>query len=177
MALKSATSSTKSDRGVKAFVTFRVAGERLSPDEVTNLLKVTPTHAHRRGEPHSTGRSTVVGKTGVWLFSTDRIMLGGNLYDHLGLIFTILGLSRPSAIEFSSENGEFSRIARFLRLKKFLEEHSLTATLTLFWHGPQSVAYPKIPDELVELSELVPIKVESDFDKDEESRRKAPRAA
>jgi hypothetical protein len=177
MALKSATSSTKSDRGIKAFVTFRIAGDSLSPDEVTNLLRVTPTHAHRRGEQYSTGKSTIIGKTGVWLFSTDRIMLSGNLYDHLGLIFTILGVSRSSPINFSSEEGEFSRVARFLRLQKFLEEHSLTAALTLFWHGPQAMAYPKLPSELIELFELIPIKVETDFDKDEEAPRRAPKAA
>jgi hypothetical protein len=177
MALKSATSSTKSDRGVKAFVTFRLAGDRLSPDEVTKLLRVNPTHAHRRGEQYSTGRSNITGATGVWLFSTDRIMLSGNLYDHLGLIFTILGLSRSPSVKFSSEEGEFSRVARFLRLKNFLEDHSLSATLTLFWHGPQAIAYPKVPNELIELFELIPIRVETDFDKDEESPRRAPRAA
>ena len=177
MALKSATSSTRSDKGVKAFVTFRVAGDTLSPNEVTNLLRVTPTHAHCLGEQYSTGRSTIVGKTGVWLFSTDRIMLSSNLYDHLGLIFTIFGLSAPSSMKFSAEEGEFSRVARFLRLRNFLEEHSLTATLTLFWHGPQAIAYPKIPNELIELFELIPIRVETDFDKEEESPRRAPRAA
>jgi hypothetical protein len=104
-------------------------------------------------------------------------MLSGNLYDHLGLIFTILGLSRPSSINFSSEEGEFSRIARFLRLKNFLEEHSFTATLTLFWHGPKAVSYPKIPNEMKELFGLIPIKIETDFDKDEEAPRRTPRAA
>jgi hypothetical protein len=104
-------------------------------------------------------------------------MLSGNLYDHLGLIFTILGVSRSSPINFSSEEGEFSRVARFLRLQKFLEEHSLTAALTLFWHGPQAMAYPKLPSELIELFELIPIKVETDFDKDEEAPRRAPKAA
>jgi hypothetical protein len=167
----------KSDRGIKAFVTFRIAGDSLSPDDVTNLLRVTPTHAHRRGEQYSTGRSTIIGKTGVWLFSTDRIMLSGNLHDHLGLIFIILGLSRSSSINSSSEEGEFSRVARFLHLKKFLEEHSLTAALTLFWHGPHAVAYPKIPSELIELFKLIPIKIETDFDKDEEAPRKAAKAA
>jgi hypothetical protein len=99
------------------------------------------------------------------------------LYEHLGLILTILGLLKPSSINLSSEEGEFSRVARFLRLQRFLEEHSLTATLTLFWHGPHGVIYPKVPSGLIELFELIPIKIESDFDRDEETPRKAPKAA
>ena len=75
MAPKSATSTTKSERTLSTFVTFRVAGDALDPDEVTRLMEIRPTHAYRKGEQYSTGRSQVVAQTGVWMFSTDRITL------------------------------------------------------------------------------------------------------
>jgi hypothetical protein len=167
----------KSDKGIKAFVTFRLAGDSLQPDAVTNLLRVAPTHAHRLGEQYTIGRSTIVGKTGVWLFSTDSFALSSNLYDHVGLILAVLGLSRTPQIGLPIEEGEYSLVTRFLRLQRFLKERSLTATLTLFWHGPQAAPYPKVPNGLVELFELIPIKVEVDFDKDEDAPRRSVKVA
>jgi len=159
----------KSERLVKTFATFRIAGDTLNPLEVTQLLRVQPTHAHRKDEKYSTGRSEIVGKTGVWLFSTDQISLSDNLYEHIGLIFTVLGLIRSRAgIGEASEEERANAIAHILRLERLLKQNSLTATMTFFWHGPHNVPYPKVPEAFIGLFQLIPIALEMDFDRDEE---------
>src|SRR5574337_185547 len=118
MAPKSATSSTKSDSRPRAFATFRVAGDDLAPDEVTRLLEVRPTEAHVKGETYSTGRSTVVAGTGIWLFSTDRVLLSASLPDHVRLVSLIFGLQDPYAANAAVAQhgiGKLPRLAEFLR--------------------------------------------------------------
>jgi hypothetical protein len=166
--------STKSDQTEKAFVTFRISGDDLIPDEVTRLLGIRPTHAHSKGEEYSTGRSTIIGRTGVWMFSTDHISLSSNLFVHLELMFSILGFNRSSGAigNPSSVEHDLNPMLRILRLKEFLKNKSLSATMTLFWHGSSGLAYPKLPDALIDLFTLIPIAIESDFDRDEDTVRR-----
>src|ERR1700750_1370596 len=92
MAAKSAKSTTKSDTAtLKTFVTFRLAGDTLDPDAVTPALRADPTTPHANGAQCTTGRSTVVPDTGVWLLSTDKISLSDNFYEHLQLALEIIG--------------------------------------------------------------------------------------
>jgi hypothetical protein len=168
MAARSATSTTKSDATLKTFVTFRVAGDALDPDEVTRVLRVNPTHAHRKGESYSTGRSTIVPDTGVWLLSTERLSSSENFYFHLGLALQMLGLL-PSNLP-SSGDERLAVTARYLALSRFLRERKLTATLSCFWHGAAGATKPTLPDILVEMFADIPIGLDIDFDRDEVPR-------
>lgn len=165
MATKSETSLTKSNHTVKAFVTFRVAGATLSPDSITKLLRIHPTHTHKAGETYSTGRSKITPKSGIWLFSTDKILLSKDLYEHIDLVLILLGWGRSPR---DRDNVALFRLARFLR-----KEPSLSATLSLFWYGTRDATEPKIPDSLIEFLRLMRISVETDFDRDESSPHKA----
>ena len=73
----------RDDQTVKTFVTFRIAGDQLVPDEITGVLNIVPTHAHEKGENYSTGKSTIVATAGVWLFRTDRITACEDFYTHV----------------------------------------------------------------------------------------------
>lgn len=67
--------------------------------------------------------------------------------------------------------------ARMLRLRDLLEQKQLTATMTFFWYGRANSQYPTIPNELIDVSRLIPIQIEYDFDRDEDSHPQRLRAA
>ena len=166
---KSATSTTKSDTAtLKTFVTFRLAGDTLDPEEVTRALRAYPTHAHRKGEQFTTGRSTVVPDTGVWLLSTDKISLSDNFYEHLQLALEIIGFF---PVNRSGERDSLRAATRCLEFKQFLQDRKLTATLSCFWHGAPRAPSPHVPEELSKFFELIPIGLDIDFDRDEAPRR------
>jgi hypothetical protein len=179
MAAKSATSLTKSDQTMKAFVTFRVTGDKLAPDEVTQLLKVQPTHIRVKGTPYSTGRSdNIVPSTNIWFFSTDSVIVSHNIFDHIRLALFVLGFIGPSVIEQldTTANGRFIQFPRLLSLKSLLEKVTAKATMTFFWHGGAASIDPKVPEELFDLLRLAQIDVEVDFDKDEDLTRSGRRS-
>ncbi len=62
------TKSTTSDGTVRTFATFTVVGDRLDPDEVTEILKIRPNLAYAKGEKYDAGERAgpLMGKTGVW---------------------------------------------------------------------------------------------------------------
>jgi hypothetical protein len=156
------------DSDPMAFISFRVAGLSLDPDHVTHLLGVQPTEAHRAGEKYSTGRSEIVSRAGIWLFRTNKIILSNNLSDHIRIILTILGFSRPLSK---------SRKMRFLKFGQYLKEEDATAVITMFWHGAPRATSPKIPDAVVESFKALSIKVEYDFGQDEEPLPRRTRVA
>src|ERR1700683_4071373 len=86
--------SSSQDRTIKTFVSFRIMGDRLEPDEITNLLRIVPTVVYAKGERYFAGErtGTLIGKTGVWLFSTDRGIRSTNFSDHLNTLVAILAL-------------------------------------------------------------------------------------
>lgn len=57
------------------------------------------------------------------------------------------------------------------RLKDFLKVRSLTAGVTLFWHGAAAAA---IPDAFKQVLAEVPVSVETDFDRDEDLGNSRP---
>jgi hypothetical protein len=171
MAAKSATSSTKSDRTLKTFITFRVVGDKLVPDEVTQLLKMQPTHARLKGKPYSTGKSeNIIPSTNIWFFSTDTVMASNNIVDHIQLVLFILGLMESSGIEILDAIADKRRtpLSRVISLKLLLRNSSAKATMTLFWHGASGSSVPKIPEGLFDILKLIEVDVEVDFDKDED---------
>ena len=167
MALKSAISTTKHNHDVKAFVTFRVVGENLIADEITQLLKIYPTHTHKKGETYSTGRSAVTPTSGMWLFSTEKILLSANLTEHIMLILWLFALLDVNLLcNFERANASNGGIALF-RLAPLLRKRSLSATMSFFWHGDSAAPEPKVSEGFLELLKKIPVAVEFDFDKDE----------
>jgi|HubBroStandDraft_1064217.scaffolds.fasta_scaffold243930_2 hypothetical protein len=134
-----------------AFVTFRVAGAALEPEEVTNVLKVHPTHAHRKGETYGSGRRgrPVTAKTGVWSFSTDRLSERPALGEHLTIVRKFLDPERTD------------------ELHELLRREHLTATLTCFWHGGRNATPPSVPGDIKDLLSKLPATIETDFATDE----------
>jgi len=170
MATKSGTSVMKSDSAtIKTFVTFRVAGDTLDPDEVTRVLRAYSSHAHRKGERFTTANSAIVPDTGVWLLSTDKIFLSNHFHEHLQLALKILGIY---PVDLSGESDSLRAATRCLKIKQFLQDRKLTATLSCFWHGEPRASYPQIPEELSNLFELIPIGLDIDFDRDEAPPRR-----
>lgn len=60
-ARRSETSTTKTEAGAdgKAFVTLRFVGDDLDPDEISAILPVEPTRAHRKGEEFFAGAAAL----------------------------------------------------------------------------------------------------------------------
>jgi hypothetical protein len=75
LAMSSGTSTTKSDNQmIRAFATLRFAGDALDPDEISRVVKEQPTKAYRKGQIYRSGPHgpNVIGRTGVWYFSTNE---------------------------------------------------------------------------------------------------------
>jgi hypothetical protein len=147
---------------VRAFATLRVAGDDLVPDEVTRILKIVPTTAYAKGEHYSAGtRSTdLIGRTGVWFFSTKGVVAGNLLADHLAFLARLL-------LPGSGEAGPLPRLQQMLRRR------SLHVSLSCFWHGPAGARKPSVPRSVTDLLKLIPAEIEIDFDVDERPSRHA----
>jgi hypothetical protein len=130
-----------------AFVTFRVAGDTLDPKEVTQILSVPPTHAHRKGETYQPGRrgKSVTGSTGVWFVSTDNIVHSNRLDEHLAYIASLLDTRKTRS------------------LHNLVNDKHLTAALTCFWHGARSSEMPLVPPEVEHRMSEIPARIETDF--------------
>ena len=89
-----ATSSTKTDAQTdrKAFVTLRFAGDDLDPAEISAILPIAPTRAHRKGEEFFAGphADRLHGRTGIWFLSTDKHVPSNDLGEHLEFVRTLL---------------------------------------------------------------------------------------
>src|ERR1700744_5865244 len=81
---------------IHAFATFRVAGDTLDPNEVTNVLRVRPTHAHRKGEAYRVGSrgAVITPRTGVWYLSTQHLVESSDLRDHFNYLLNVLDTTR-----------------------------------------------------------------------------------
>src|SRR6266576_6453497 len=89
-----ATSTTKTDpqTDLKAFVTLRFAGEDLDPQEISAILPIQPTRAHRKGEEFFAGShaGNLCGRTGIWFLATDKLVASNHLGDHLRFVQDLL---------------------------------------------------------------------------------------
>src|SRR5215207_9320958 len=131
-----ATSPTKieprTDR--KAFVTLRFAGDDLDPREISAILPLEPTRAHRKGEEFFAGPNAgkLAGRTGVWFVSTDKLVRSDNLRDHFRYLEKLL---------YPDPNGH----ARIRRLRDVLQRAGSRAHVTCFWRGDPGETAPDIP--------------------------------
>jgi hypothetical protein len=156
---------------LKTFATFRVTGDNLVPDEVTQLLKVQPTHVRLKGKPYSTGKSgNIIPSTNIWFFSTDTVVFSKNIFDHIRLVLFILGLMGSGGAEIldATLNGRSTQFAGLVALKSLLERSPAKAAMTIFWHGSSGSTVPRIPDGLFDVLRLIDVTVDVDFDKDED---------
>jgi hypothetical protein len=94
--LETSKTQTEASADSKAFVTLRFVGDDLDPDEISALLPVKPTRAHRKGEEFFAGPSVgnLRGRTGIWFLATDKLVPGDDLQDHLAFVRELLSPGR-----------------------------------------------------------------------------------
>jgi hypothetical protein len=94
MASRLAISSTKTEAQTdrKAFVILRFAGDDRDPAEISAILSIAPTHAHRKGETFFAGphAGDLRGRTGIWFLLADKHVPSDDLGDHLEFVRTLL---------------------------------------------------------------------------------------
>jgi uncharacterized protein DUF4279 len=145
------------DRDVrKTYVTFRVTGDGLDPNQITKALRIVPTIAYAKGEKYPAGRRTgeLIGRTGVWCLSTDGVVASGKLQEHLAYLLGILIPGRQDA-------------APLLHLQSLLlRDKTLRVDLRCFWHGRAGAKRPSIPKFVAQVMTSLPATIETDFDVD-----------
>src|SRR5436309_2760287 len=133
-----ATSTTKTDSQTdrKAFVTLRFAGDDLDPREISAVLPVAPTRAHRKGEEFVAGKHAgkLHGRTGIWFLATDKLVPSDDLGDHLRFLQKLL---YPAPTDKT----------RITKLRHILDRTHSDAHLTCFWRGDPGETAPQIPSE------------------------------
>jgi hypothetical protein len=150
----------------KTYTAFRVVGDSLSPDAVTKVLRVVPTIQYAKGQTYFAGPRTgnLVGKTGLWSLTTDKLVASNNLRDHLAYLLGVLIPDRQDA------NPLFQLHALLTRHKDW------RADLSCFWHGRLGARKPSIPKFVTEVMKFLPAVVETDFATDSPTEREQRRA-
>jgi hypothetical protein len=140
------------DGTMRTFATFRVAGDRLAPDDVTRILRVPPTQAYAKGEHYWGGPRSpdLVGRTGMWFLATDRLIASTRLGDHLGQILNLLMVQRGDA-------------PPIIELNKLLTRKGLKAHVSCYWFGKTGAKKPLIPPLVTKIFGLLPADIETDF--------------
>lgn len=132
-----ATSSTKTETRTdrKAFVTLRFAGDDLDPAEISAILPIEPTRAHRKDEEFFAGphAGNLRGRTGIWFLATDKLVPSDDLSDHLAFVQKLLDAGPVDC-------------ARVAALREILDRTHSRAHITCFWHGDPGELAPQIPD-------------------------------
>jgi hypothetical protein len=148
------------DGTIKTFVTFRISGDDLIPSEITDIMRLVPNEAHRKDEFYIMGprAGTRQAHTGIWYFTTDKMVASKNLLDHLR--FLIVALS-PDPTRL---------VWQLNRLEGIVKKRNLKAVVGLFWHGIAGAKPPSIPRQFVPIFRSVSIDVEKDFDTDQTSK-------
>jgi Domain of unknown function (DUF4279) len=151
--LGTSTTASKADDTLKAYAILRFAGDELDPSEISGLLGVNPTRAYRKGERYFAGPRTgkITGRTGIWLLSTDGVVTGSDLDQHISYLFKLI----------FEHNGD-----RSARLHKLIADRGLKGRVSCFWHGEAGAHPPKIPKFAVDAFERLPADIETDFDTD-----------
>src|SRR5260370_37700539 len=130
---RSVISKTKSNAGtLDVFASLRFAGDRLQPGRITQLLRVEPTVAYRKGDVYKRSRGhEVVGRTGLWLLSSEGHVSSNELHDHFAYL---------RAVIFSSAGSDL-----VMPLQRVMREAGLTAHISCLWyceHGPTPPVLP-----------------------------------
>lgn len=136
----------------KTFVTLRFAGDDLDPDEISAILPVKPTRAHRKGEEFFAGARSgnLRGRTGIWFLATDKLVPSDNLRDHLRFVKELL---YPMADDDH----------RIVLLRDILSHRYSRAHVTCFWRGDSGEPAPQIPPCFSSAVKPLAADIETDF--------------
>ena len=150
------TRSSKAARP-KAFATLRFSGDGLDPDQISAIMRVSPTKAWRKGERYFAGSRAghLVGSTGTWFLATDDFVTSPDLKQHLEFLTNLLSRS-PGDV------GE-----RLFLLRKAMMRDNIKADVSCFWHGAAGERPPAISAETIDKLRALPAEIETDFDSDE----------
>lgn len=150
---------TKADR--RAFVTLRFAGDDLDPGEISAVLPVAPTRAHRKGEDFFAGprAGKLRGRTGIWFLATDRLVPSDRLDDHCAYVERLL----------YPEAGEDGGIRK---LREILERTHSHAHITCFWRGEHGEPVPEVAVSLKSAIKPLNADIETDFSISSSRRKK-----
>lgn len=150
--MATSTTKTEAETGRKAFVTLRFAGDDLDPAEISAILQVKPTRAHKKGEEFVAGphAGKLRGRTGIWFLATDNLVNSDDLRDHLRVIADVLHTSPEDARQVD-------------KLRSILQSKHARARITCFWRGGPGEAAPQIPDWFTAGSKRLPADIETDF--------------
>lgn len=150
-----ATSTMKSDAEAdrRAFVTLRFAGDDLDPGEISAVLPVAPTRAHRKGEEFFAGphAGKLRGRTGIWFLATDTLVSSDDLKDHIAAVQKLR----------SSVPNDTTWIAK---LRALLDRTHSIAYITCFWRGNPGESLPQIDDGFRSAIRPLAAEIETDFD-------------
>ena len=140
------------DSEVRAFATLRFASDALDPAEISRILDEEPTRAYRKGQRFcpSARSPEVIGKTGVWYFSTRRKIPGNDLTNHLDALLKLI-------FPFADAD------KRLKELRDIMKRADLEAHVICFWRGPPSAAIPSIPLNVTASLQQLPIYLDADF--------------
>ncbi len=150
MAISTTKTETAADH--KAFVTLRFAGDDLDPDEISAVLPVKPTRAHRKGEEFFAGprAGTLRGRTGIWFLASDKLVPSDDLQDHLAFVQKLIS---PTPVG----------INRMAKLRDILERTHSAAHVTCFWRGEPGEPAPQIPAGFKDAIKPMAADLETDF--------------
>ena len=137
----------KSDHSdaIRAFATLRFAGERLDPDQISQLLHIQPTKIKSK---NGNGSQT------IWYLSIDKLIPGNDLMDHVGFLLYLL-FPAPGDLH------------RLIALRDLLKRRNLESHFTCFWHGKSRARKPVVPEVVRKLFELISADLQTDFDAEE----------
>src|SRR5579884_2454677 len=90
----SAISSTKAElpEAGKVFASLGFVGDRLQPQHLTDILRISPTKSWRKGELFRPGPRSpeIVARTGTWWLSTEGVVAGQDLDAHLAFLVRLI---------------------------------------------------------------------------------------
>jgi Domain of unknown function (DUF4279) len=156
--LETSTTKTEAAAGSKAFVTLRFAGDDLDPDEISAILPVKPTRAHRKGEEFFAGPSAgkLRGRTGMWFLATDTLVPSDHLEDHFAFVEQLL---YP---EVAGDSG-------IRKLREILERTHSRAHVTCFWRGERGETVPEVAISLKSAIKSLNADIETDVATEKDS--------
>lgn len=154
--MSSVTSMMNSENTIRTFATLRFAGDALDPEEISRVLKESPTRAYKKGQSYKPGPRSpeITGKTGVWYFSTRRKIQSNDLTDHLNLLERLIA-------PFGDQDG------RLREIRDIMKRRNLQAHVTFFWRGRPGATSPSIPSVATSAFSRLPADIEADIDTDD----------
>src|ERR1700746_1737462 len=159
--LATSTMKTEAEADRRAFVTLRFAGGALAPNEISAVLPVAPSRAHRKGEEFFAGPNAgkLRGRTGIWFLATDRLVPSDHLDDHFAFVEQLL----------YPEGGEDSRIRKLRDILGGTHSHP---HVICFWSGERGEPLPEVPISLKSAIKLLNADIETDFSISSSRRKK-----